>query len=161
MKPQPKPTGRLDGNDLILTRTFRAPIEDVWTSVTKSESTERWFGRWEGDAGPGKTVRLKMVFEKGDAWTNVHIDRCEPPSHLAVTTEDAHGKWSLEVTLKQAGDTTTMTFVHHLGDRSMVGEVGPGWEYYLDMLVAARADAALPSFDDYYPSQKQYYLDQP
>ena len=41
----PHPTGRVDGEKLIITRTFRAPIEDVWTSVTKSESLERWFGR--------------------------------------------------------------------------------------------------------------------
>ena len=40
----PRPTGRVDGNELIITRTFRAPIEDVWTSVTKSESLERWYG---------------------------------------------------------------------------------------------------------------------
>src|SRR5690606_23528632 len=57
----PKPTGHVRGNDLILTRTFRAPIDDVWTSVTDSESTARWIGRWEGDAGPGKTVRLQML----------------------------------------------------------------------------------------------------
>jgi uncharacterized protein YndB with AHSA1/START domain len=35
----PEPTGHVVGNDLILTRVFRAPIDDVWTSVTKSEST--------------------------------------------------------------------------------------------------------------------------
>ncbi len=63
MTTTPKPTGRIDGNRLIITRTFRAPIEDLWTSVTKSESLERWYGRWEGDAGVGKTVRLRMVFE--------------------------------------------------------------------------------------------------
>lgn len=157
----PKPTGRLAGNDLIIKRSFRAPIEDVWTSITDSESTARWFGPWEGDAGPGKTVRVKMVHEKGDAWTNVRIDVCDRPRHLAMTTNDDHGSWRLEVTLAQQGDTTEMTFVHHLDDRKMVGEVGPGWEYYLDMLVAARGNAKLPSFDDYYPSQKAYYLEQP
>ncbi len=51
------PTGTLRGNALILTRSFRAPIEDVWTSVTKSESTVRWFGIWEGDGRPGGTIR--------------------------------------------------------------------------------------------------------
>src|SRR6478609_5236030 len=70
----PRPSGRIAGNELIITRTFRAPIDDVWTSVTKSESLERWYGRWEGEAGPGKTVRLLMVFEGPDAWTNVTID---------------------------------------------------------------------------------------
>ena len=155
----PSPTGRIDGNDLILTRTFRAPIDDVWTSITESESCARWFGRWEGDAGPGKSVRLKMTHEKGDAWTTVQIERCEAPRHLAVATTGDYG-WSLEVTLEQSGETTTMTFVHRNVDRKMRGEIGPGWEFYLDMLVAVRDNAKQPVFEEYYPSQKAYYLDQ-
>jgi uncharacterized protein YndB with AHSA1/START domain len=157
----PQPTGRIAGNELIITRRFRAPIDDVWTSVTKSESTERWFGRWEGDAGPGKTVRLLMVFEKGDAWTSVLIETCEPPHHLVVKTTSAFGEKRLELTLAQTGDTTELTFVHHLADKKkMVGELGPGWEYYFDNLVAVRAGEPLPKFEDYYPAQKQYFLDQ-
>jgi uncharacterized protein YndB with AHSA1/START domain len=156
----PRPTGRVAGNELILTRSFRAPIDDVWTSVTKSESTERWFGRWEGDAGPGKTVRLLMVFEKGDAWTNVTIETCEPPRHLVVLTKSGFGEKRLELRLAQTGDTTELTFVHHLTDNKMIGELGPGWEYYFDNLVAVRAGEPLPKWDDYYPAQKQYFLDQ-
>ena len=38
-----------------------------------------------------------------------------------------------------------------------LGAVGPGWEYYLDMLVASRAGEPLPDFDDYYPAQAAYY----
>jgi len=157
----PRPTGRMNGNDLILTRSFRAPIEDVWTSVTKSESLERWYGRWEGEAGVGKTVRLKMVFEKGDAWTNVTIERCDAPRHLAVRTKSGFGEQSYEVTLVQTGDTTELTFIHHLPDRKMCGEFGPGWEYYLDGLVASRASEKMPNFDDYYPAQKPYYVELP
>ena len=56
----PKPTGHVRGNDLILTRTFRAPIDDVWTIVTESENTALWFGSWEGDAGPGREGRTTM-----------------------------------------------------------------------------------------------------
>ncbi|HEX4417553.1 MAG TPA: SRPBCC family protein [Kofleriaceae bacterium] len=157
----PRPTGRVAGNELIITRSFRAPIDDVWTSVTKSESTERWFGRWEGDAGLGKTVRLLMVFEKGDAWTNVLIETCEPPRHLVVVTKSGFGEKRLEIKLAQTGDTTELTFVHHLADKKkMVGELGPGWEYYFDNLVAVLAGEPLPKFDDYYPSQKQYFVDQ-
>ncbi|MEO7730799.1 MAG: SRPBCC family protein [Kofleriaceae bacterium] len=157
----PQPTGRIAGNELILTRSFQAPIADVWTSVTKSESTARWFGRWEGEAAPGKTVRLLMVFEKGDAWTNVLIEKCEPPHHLVVMTKSDFGEKRLELRLAQAGDTTELTFVHHLADkRKMAGELGPGWEYYFDMLVAVRAGQPLPTWEDYYPAQKQHYLDQ-
>jgi hypothetical protein len=42
----------------------------------------------------------------------------------------------------------------------LAGEAGPGWEYYLDVLVASRAGEKLPSFEDYYPSQKAYYAEQ-
>jgi hypothetical protein len=40
----------------------------------------------------------------------------------------------------------------------MVGEIGPGWEYYLDNLVASRGDGPLPTFDTYYPAQKAYFM---
>ena len=42
------PSGQLvrtaDGNELVVSRTFRAPIEDVWASVTEPDRTARWFG---------------------------------------------------------------------------------------------------------------------
>lgn len=153
-----QPTGHVVGNDLILTRMFRAPIDDVWTTVTKSESTARWFGRWEGDAGPGKVVRLQLVHERSQPWANVMIEECEAPRRLVVVMKDDYGEWRIELTLTQSDDITELRFVQHLGDRKLAGDVGPGWEYYLDMLVAAREGKALPSFEDYYPAQKEYYL---
>jgi hypothetical protein len=90
----PRPTGRLlstaAGADLVLERSFRAPIADVWCSVTEPDSMSRWFGTWSGESGPGKCVTLQMGFEK-DA----------PP-----------------------------------------------------------AEQPLPDFGDYYPAQRQYFLDQ-
>jgi uncharacterized protein YndB with AHSA1/START domain len=54
----PKPTGRLlaskEGRDLVLTRSFRAPIEDVWASITESDRTGRWFASWNRRAGAGQ-----------------------------------------------------------------------------------------------------------
>ena len=154
----PRPNGRLDGNDLILTRSFRAPIDDVWTSITDPASTARWCATWEGDAGEGKTIRWKMTFEKADKWTDVVIDRCDRPNVLGVTSSTPFGSWSLEVRLKQTGDTTVLTFVHKAIDKKMIGDVGVGWEYYLDNLVASRDGATMPVWDDYYPALKDYYL---
>ena len=73
-----KPTGWLEGNDLVLTRKFEAPIEDVWTSITKSESTARWYGSWTGTPGAGNTITIKLVFEKDGPESVAHIDACEP-----------------------------------------------------------------------------------
>ncbi len=154
----PQPTGHLSGNDLILTRRFRAPVADVWRSVTKSENTALWFGRWEGEAGPGKTVRLQLLHEKGQPFANVAIEECEAPHRLVVAMKDEFGDWRMELTFTQAGDETELRLVQRLSDAKLAGDVGPGWEYYLDMLVAAREGKPLPSFDDYYPAQKAHYL---
>ena len=85
------------------------------------------------------------------------IDACEPPRHLAVSAVDEYGTWRLEATLAEDGDTTVLTFVQHLDDSTTLGDTGPGWEYYLDMLVATHTGGPTPDFDDYYPAQKAYY----
>jgi uncharacterized protein YndB with AHSA1/START domain len=147
-----------EGRDLIIVRTFRAPIEDVWASLTESERTARWFGPWEGEPGPGRTIRFRMAFEQGDTWMEMRIDACEPPHHLAVSSEDAYGVWKLEAELSEAGGETVLRFIQHLDDRANVGDVGPGWEYYLDMLAASREGLPPVDFNDYYPAQKEYWL---
>jgi uncharacterized protein YndB with AHSA1/START domain len=154
----PQPTGRLDGNDLIITRTFRAPIDDVWTSVTSSESTARWFGPWEGTPGTGSKIRVQMGFEKDSPWMdNVTIEKCEAPRHLHLISRSSWGTTDMELTLSEAAGTTTLRFVHHLTDRKGAGDYGPGWEYYLDNLVAMREGRPLPKFEDYHPGQKPYF----
>ena len=157
----PQPTGRLDhtsdGRDLILTRSFRATIDDVWASITESDRTAKWFVSWTGDAGPGKTILCTMVFEEGSPQGDMTIDACEPPSHLAVRTAPEYGGWRLEAQLTENGGETVLSLTHHLDDGADIGSIGPGWEYYLDNLVAARSGSELPAFASYYPSQQAYY----
>ena len=157
----PRPTGRLlataTGRDLVLTRTFRAPIDDVWASITESERTARWFASWTGEPGVGRTIRSRMVAEDGQPEADMTIDACEPPRHLAVSTVDEYGTWRLEATLVEQDGTTVLTFVHHLDAGADVASTGPGWEYYLDMLVAVARRRPAPDFDDYYPAQKAFY----
>ncbi|MFF2847008.1 SRPBCC family protein [Streptomyces sp. NPDC058001] len=161
--PRPRPTGRLhatpDGVDLVLLRTFRAPIEDVWASVTESERTARWFGPWEGDAAPGATVRVQLSYEEGAPWSEMRIETCEPPLRLAVTTLDEAGSWHLELLLSEVDGRTELRLVQHLADAKGVGEIGPGWEYYLDRLVSSRDGTEAQDFDAYYPAQKAYFED--
>ena len=151
-------TGTLRGNALTMTRSFKAPIADVWTSVTKSEHTERWFGRWEGDARPGNTIRVLMVFEKGDAWTDATINTCDAPHHLDLTTKSDYGESHLELKLREVDGTTHLEFTHHLTELAGIGEMDPGWEYYMDMLVHAREGTPKPVWDDYYPALKADYV---
>ncbi|CAN5880221.1 hypothetical protein BH23GEM9_BH23GEM9_08960 [soil metagenome] len=160
----PTPTGRLlgtsAGRDLVILRTFRAPIEDVWASITEPERTARWFGPWTGQAGPGRTIRYGMAFEPGfeSAEMEMTIEACEPPRHLVVRAVDDHGSWHLEAHLSEANGITELRFTHHLDAKTNLGDVGPGWEYYLDNLVHSRDGIPLPDFQDYYPAQQAYYL---
>ena len=153
----PTPTGRLFGNDLVLTRTFRAPVADVWASLTEPERTARWFGTWRGDAAPGRTIQVQMVHEEGEPWMDMTIDACEPPHRLALSAVDEHSNWLLDMVLTETDGVTELRFTQHLADTGGVGEIGPGWEYYLDALVAARDDRPMPRFDDYYPAQKEHF----
>jgi uncharacterized protein YndB with AHSA1/START domain len=97
-----------------------------------------------------------MVFEKDGPESEAHIDACEPPRRLALTTL---GTWGvkLELTLTHESGVTELRFVQHLTDRKLARDMGPGWEYYLDNLVAARAGEKLPTFDEYYPSMQAHY----
>lgn len=153
------PTGRLvptaDGDELVVSRTFRAPIEDVWASVTESERTARWFGPWKGDAAPGRMIKIQMAYEGQETWLDKRIDACEPPRRLALSDES--GSMRIELLLSHADGLTELRLVHHLDRTDEVGDLGPGWEYYLDALVAARDDLPTPSFDDYYPAMKPYF----
>src|SRR6478735_2689563 len=144
-----EPTGKLvptnGGVDIVLTRLISAPVQDVWASVTERERTARWFGRWEGDARPGGAIRVQMAFEEGDAWSDARIESCDPPHRLGLALR---------------GDATELTFIQHRETTDGAGEIGPGWEYYLDNLLASRTGAPLPSFEDYYPFMQAYYEDQ-
>ncbi len=160
----PMPTGRLfrtgTGSDLVLSRTFRASAEDVWASLTEPERTARWFGPWKGDAAPGRTIQVQMAFEEQTPWIDLHIDVCEPPRRLALSMTDDFGTWRVELLLSETAGSTELRFVHHLSTEDGLGDVGPGWEYYLDMLVAAREGSPTPDFDDYYPAMKPYFDEQ-
>ncbi|MFJ4686574.1 SRPBCC family protein [Streptomyces sp. NPDC091377] len=157
----PEPTGRLvptpAGHDLILTRTYRAPVEDVWASVTESERTARWFGPWRGEPGPGRTVEVRMSFEESTNWSPLTIDACEPPHRLAVTAKDEAGDWPMELRLTETDGVTELQLIHHLTSTDLLGSTGPGWEYYLDLLTASRTGAPLPDFADYHPAQQAYF----
>lgn len=51
MTGMPTPTGLPhvcpDGDAIAITRTFAAPVEEVWAAISESELTARWFGTFE------------------------------------------------------------------------------------------------------------------
>lgn len=159
------------GYDLVLSREFPISVEELWKHVTESELTAAWFGPWEGEGKPGSTVMVTMAFEEAGPPIGIRVEACEAPERLELRADDDFGSWHLELFLEASDEGSRLKFVHHLDESANVGDVGPGWEYYLDLLMVAVArassegsaegdDIEQPEFSQYYPSQSAYYLDQ-
>ena len=157
-------TGRYDcrnGQDVIVfTRTFRAPIADVWAAVTEPSRLSQWIGTWSGEPTSG-SVRFRMIAEGDDVPEQTYqIRRCQPPRRLTVHIDDEGGAWDLSLELTEHEGVTTLAFTQVISDPTILESVGPGWEYYLDRLVAAETggDPSAINFDrDYYPALSDHY----
>jgi uncharacterized protein YndB with AHSA1/START domain len=157
------PTGRRqtrDGQEVVAyTRRFSATVEDVWAAVTEPDRLERWIGTWEGDPADG-WVGFRMTAESPDASAErMWIDECDPPRRLATHSSTPYGDWHLALDLDERDGVTTLTFAQRMSDPGVAADVGPGWDYYLDRLVAAETggDVAAVDFTDYHPADSDYY----
>lgn len=157
-------TGRLErterGADLVLLRSLALPVDETWAYLTDPDLTEQWFGPWEGDGRRGGSVRVRMRFEDHEPAVRLRIVACEALERLEIEAEDEVGGWKLEFRLEPDGDDSLLFLIHHLEGSNVgeIGEIGPGWEYYLDLLVAATEGTERPGFDDYYPAMREAYL---
>ncbi|GAC00429.1 hypothetical protein GONAM_15_01380 [Gordonia namibiensis NBRC 108229] len=162
-------TGRREIRDgvpyVVLERTFTAPVAAVWAAITEPARLERWVGTWDGDPTDG-FVDFRMTAEGEDAAPEqMSILECEPPNRLVVESKspDPEGGpddvWRLELDLSEADGTTTLTFAQGLPRPEMAENVGPGWEYYLDRLVAAESGSGVDAvdWDAYYPALSAPY----
>ncbi len=146
------------GQDIVIERTFRAPIGDVWASIVDPERMNRWIGTWSGEAGAGKRVSFTMTAEEGATPEDVLIHRCNPPRHLDVESFHGPTSWRMTLDLAESDGVTSLVFRQGV-DVSDEGasSYGPGWEYYLDRLVATHEGTTFASWDDYYPAQMGYW----
>lgn len=158
-----KPTGHYelkpDGRYLQFDRLFRAPIEDVWYSLTNPTALRSWIGTYTGSPSTGG-VRFRMTAESEDApWQNVSILLCEAPHRFHLDVDTQPEAWRLHCHLREAGGMTTLSFAQRVDDKLDVGEIGPGWDYYLDRMIAARQGLAMPEWSDYFPAFAAHYRD--
>ena len=146
-----EPTGRIEptaeGRDLVIVRSVRAPIEDVWASLTEPARFERWYGTMEGEPGPGATVMVTMTAEENSAPEPARIQECDPPDGFSAELGADDPPWRVAVRLVEEDGVTTLTFVHHLTPEIDATDVGPGWEYYADRLEAAHHDRPMPDWE--------------
>ncbi len=155
-------TGRVvphgNGQDIVVERTFRAPIGDVWASIVDPERMNRWIGTWSGEAGAGKRVSFTMSAEEGATPEEVLIHECDAPRHLDVESFQGGTSWRMKLDLSESDGVTRLRFSQSvsLSDEG-ASSYGPGWEYYLDRLVATHEGTTFASWDDYYPAQVSFW----
>ncbi|GAB3120214.1 SRPBCC domain-containing protein [Glaciibacter psychrotolerans] len=154
------PTGRLsqrpDGLYLMVDRLFNAPIEDVWFTLTRPAELEKWIGTYTGSPSTG-AVKFLMSAEEDAQWEYVSILECSAPHRFACDVGTGDDAWRLLVHLVEGDHMTTLTLGQRLRSKDEVATVGPGWDYYLDRMIAARAGQPLPEWQHYYPAHAQYY----
>jgi uncharacterized protein YndB with AHSA1/START domain len=155
-----RPTGRLsyrdDGLYIMMDRLFSAPVIEVWASMTRPAELSKWIGTYSGSPGTG-AVKFLMNAEEGAEWEYVSILECKAPHRFKADFGTGEDTWRALFHLVQGEGMTTLTFGQRLRSAAEVSTIGPGWDYYLDRLVAARAGKPMPNWDDYYPAFKQYY----
>ena len=158
----PTTSGRRDEREagwVVLPRTFRMPRDEVWKAITEPERLERWIGTWSGDPAEGR-VSFRMTAEGEDIPANDYvITGCRPTEHLGLEADAAGMHFELRLDLSEGDGVTTLLFAQRMSDPEMASSVGPGWEYYLDRLVAAETggDVADVKWDDYYPALADDY----
>jgi len=155
--PRPEAVGRRDDRGgvphVVIERTFRAPVSDVWAAVTEPQRLERWIGTWAGDPASG-TVQSRMTAEGEDIEAEpMTVHECDPPRRLVLSwmSGATGGRWHVELDLAEDDGVTTLTFAQRIPDTATGRDVGPGWEYYLDRLTAAESggDVAAIAWPDY------------
>jgi uncharacterized protein YndB with AHSA1/START domain len=113
---------------ITASRSYDAPIDDVWDALTNPTRIPRWFMPVSGDLQLGGRYQLE-----GNAGGT--ISRCESPSALAVTWEYGGDVSWVEVQLSAAGPSSTFLELRHVShvpdefwDQYGPGAVGVGWD---------------------------------
>ncbi|WP_262852991.1 SRPBCC family protein [Mumia quercus] len=120
---------------VALSRTYDAPVEDVWDAVTNPERIPRWFLPISGDLRLGGTYQLE-----GNAGGEIRV--CDSPRRLVVTWvmgEPTPEDTSLvEVRLEPVDEKTTRLDLEHtavvppeMWDQFGPGATGVGWDLAL------------------------------
>lgn len=158
-----RPSGRIEcaesGPILVYERQLAAPISRVWRALTDATETEKWIGRWTGDARPGHSIEVTWSAEDGAPAQAVRIVRCEPPRILTLASgHDSDNPFITTVELESIGEQTNLVFRQPMLGDATPAALGTGWEFYLDRLTCViDGSTELPAWDDRYVAMQPHY----
>lgn len=88
----------------VFTRTYAAPIADVWDACTNPERLRRWYVPVTGDLRVGGTFAQAMM-------GSGTITRCEPPHRLSLSLGGGADEIELRLTAGE-NDSTALELQH-------------------------------------------------
>lgn len=139
------------GHDLVLTRTLPAERSLIWEHLAAPELLATWYGTCTGDPATGRVAVTMTAEPDATGAEEFTIHACEAGRLLTVSSAVGAETWRLSVELADAdsadGPATRLTLRHHDLPPEMLGDVGPGWEWYLDRLAGAVTGTAIPGMD--------------
>lgn len=152
---------QIDNERTVLSfeRTYRHPVEDVWSALTKPEETVKWLAESDSRLQVGGHFNLQWlnVDDANLEWWDGRILQIEPP-HLLVYTNSAHGllRWELEPADDDGGNGSCLKFsnvVNAVGETALMSAAG--WHAHLDHLREALDGNAMDWprwWEDFHPS---------
>jgi uncharacterized protein YndB with AHSA1/START domain len=123
-----------EARTVTLSRTYDAPLDDVWGAVTDPERIPRWFLPVSGELRVGGRYALR-----GNA--SGTIESCEPPRSYTATWEFGGEVSWIELRLVAEHENRTrlvLEHIAHVDDERWAqfgpGAVGVGWDMALSAL---------------------------
>ncbi|WP_405876012.1 MULTISPECIES: SRPBCC family protein [unclassified Streptomyces] len=112
---------------VTVTRSYDAPLDDVWDACTNPERIPRWLLPVSGELRLGGRYQLE-----GNA--GGVVERCEPPTSFSATWEyGGETSWiELNLTAEEGGTRFELQHIAHVDDTKWAefgpGAVGVGWD---------------------------------
>jgi len=135
-----------DGKGIVrIEDRYDTDIDDLWSALTDPARLARWHGQVEGDLRLGGEFRLYL--EADDLEATGHVEACEPPRRLLVTTRETDESYlrgkgvppfdeSLEATLTPDGDQTILVIEVKGMPLDKIAFYGAGWQIHAEALAS-------------------------
>jgi len=158
-----------DGQGVVrIEDRYDTDIEDLWSALTDPRRLEGWHSQVEGDLRPGG--EFHMYLESDDVESTGHVEACEPPRRLLVTTRETDESWrrgqgvppfdtTIEITLTADGGQTILVIEARGMPLDAIAFFGAGWQIHAENLATylagrergdteARWDELVPPYQD-------------
>lgn len=140
---QPSLTRKNEEWELLLIRTLKHPIKDVWAALTESGQLPAWgpFATDRDLTSQGPVVLSHVNYSKEDVNRQGEVLTVEAP-HLLVF------KWGCDILrweLSESGSNTILSLRHRFTDDHMAPSLAAGWTLCLKGLTGILEGKSMPS----------------